>query len=157
MHSTQFDSSCFNEFQFQHRENQTFKPLISQSSNLVSLLMLMSRFQILHFPSPEMARFFKKCKQKFGIFQNLKFEKFHHNSLTSFLSQNFFSYLIKVMKKFCQIKTGKNLNFFQRFQIFFCIFWKNWPFLDLEIAKFGIQASKLLITLNLNSEKMEGY
>ena len=30
--------------------------------------MLMPRFQILHFPSPEMARCFKKCKRKLGSF-----------------------------------------------------------------------------------------
>ena len=32
---------------------------------------------------------------------------------------------------------------FKRIKIFFCISWKNWPFLDLEMPKFGIYASKL--------------
>jgi len=61
--------------------------------------MLMPRFQIMHFPSPEMARFFKKCKRKLRIFQKLKFEKIDNNSLTSFFSLNFLSSFTKVMEK----------------------------------------------------------
>ena len=84
---------------------ETSKPFISISLNLVVLLLLMPRFQILHFPGPEMARLLKKCKQTFGILRKLKFKKIDNNS-----SQNFLSYLKKVIK-FCQIKTGQNLNF----------------------------------------------
>ena len=40
---------------------KTLKPFISISSNLVILLILMPRFQILHFPGPEMARLLKNC------------------------------------------------------------------------------------------------
>ena len=40
---------------------KTLKPFISMSSNLVILLILMPRFQILHFPGPEMAGLLKNC------------------------------------------------------------------------------------------------
>ena len=70
------------------RENQTLKPIISQSSNLVILPILMPRFQILHFPGPEMAGLLKNCNQSFGFFQKQNFEKIDNISLTSFFSQN---------------------------------------------------------------------
>ena len=43
----------------------------------MSLLMLMPRFKILHFPGPEMARLLKKG---FETVQKIKFEKIDHNS-----------------------------------------------------------------------------
>ena len=49
--------------------------------------MLTPRFQIFQFPGPEMARLLKKCKQSFGIFKKLKFEKIDNNTLTSFFSK----------------------------------------------------------------------
>ena len=42
-------------------KNKTFKSFNSFSPNLVSLLILMPRFQILHIPGPETARLIKKC------------------------------------------------------------------------------------------------
>ena len=46
---------------------ESSKPFISISSNLVILLILMPRFQILHFPGPEMARLLKNCYQCFEL------------------------------------------------------------------------------------------
>ena len=63
---------------------KTLKPFISISSNLVILLILMPRFQILHFPGPEMAGLLKNCYQSFGFFQKQKFEKIDNINLTSF-------------------------------------------------------------------------
>ena len=54
---------------------KTLKPFISISSNWVILLILMPKFQILHFPGPEMARLLKNCSQSFGFFQKKKFFK----------------------------------------------------------------------------------
>ena len=100
--------------------------------------MLMPRFQILHFPSPEMARFFKKCKRKLRIFQKLKFEKIDNNSLTSFFSKlPFLSY--KSDEKILSNQNRKKLGFvFKESKFYFAFFEKNWPFLHLEIQKFGI-------------------
>ena len=69
---------------------ETSKPFISLSSNLVILLILMPRFQILHFPGPEMAGLLKNCYQSFGFFQTQKFEKID-------LFDKFFSQIFSVM------------------------------------------------------------
>jgi len=64
---------------------------ISQKSNLVNLLMLMHRFQILRFPGPEMTRLLEKCKS-FGTFQKLKFRKIWQQQFAIFLKLPFLSY-----------------------------------------------------------------
>ena len=52
---------------------KTLKPFIFISSNWVILLILMHRFQILHFPGPEMARFLKKFQSAFEFFKKFYF------------------------------------------------------------------------------------
>ena len=90
------------------------KPIISQRPYLGVLLILMPRFQILHFPGPEMAGLSKKLNSKLGFFKKnlnfiiLSFDKFF------FLSKT-------VLKKICQMREWWNLNFFEKskFQIQF--------------------------------------
>ena len=99
--------------------------------------MLMPRFQILHFPSPEMARFFKKCKRKLKIFQKLKFEKIDNNSLTSFFSLNFLSSFTKVMKNLSNQNRLKFEFSFKDFKFSFPFFAKTghfwtWKYQNLE-------------------------
>jgi len=64
---------------------------ISQKSNLLNLLMLMPRFQILHFPGPEMTRLLEKYIS-FGTFQKSKFGKIWQQQFAIF-SQNFLPFL----------------------------------------------------------------
>ena len=108
-------------------------PIISQSSNLVSLLILMPRFQILHIPGPETARLIKKCKQSFGFFQNQNLKKKWQDQFNKSFSKNFFCNAIKVMKKFCQITRGQYLIFFKKNRNFFCIFGETGHFWTFKL------------------------
>ena len=49
---------------------KTFNPFTLISSNLVSLLILMPRFQILHYPGPEMARLSKNTNKALDFSNN---------------------------------------------------------------------------------------
>ena len=64
---------------------KTLKHFISISSNFVSLLILMPRFQILYFPGPEMAKLLK------NTIEVLDFSKNKHlkNSTTGFFHKTF--------------------------------------------------------------------
>ena len=113
-------------------KNKTFDLIISQSSNLVSLLILIPRFQILHFPGPEMARLCKNFKQNFGFFQQLKFEKFDNISLTSFFFQNFLCNAVKVVKNLSIQNRIKFEFFFKEFKFSFAFLEKNGHFCTLK-------------------------
>ena len=82
---------------------------------------------------------------KFCIFQ---VHKPYSQRFDKFFSQNFLSNVLKVMKKFCQITAGLNMNIFHRIQIFFSILWKDCPSL-ISIPKFSIYASKFQIVNHL--------
>ena len=118
---------------------ETSKPFISISSNLVILLILMPRFQILHFPGPEMAGLLKYCYvSKFWMFPKTKIRKnWQHWFDKSFL-KNCLCDVTKVMKKVCEITRGWILNFlFQRIKFCFAFFWKighfwTWKLQNLE-------------------------
>ena len=70
---------------------------------------MMPRFQILHFPGPEMAGLSKKLNSKFELFKTKK--SFSH--LTSFFFSIVLLCLVKqCWKKTCQMSEWWNLNFF---------------------------------------------
>ena len=112
----------------------------------------MPRFQILHFPSPEMTRFFKKCKRKLKIFQKFKFEKID-NSLTSFFLQTSFL----TLQKWWKILSNQNrLKFefsFKDFKFSFPFFAKTghfwtWKYQNLESRHQNCQPPSFLTLKN---------
>ena len=114
----------------------------------------MHRFQILHFPGPEMARLSKKMNSKFEFFKTKKIENLSFSHLTSFFSIVLLCLVKQCWKKLVKWENDKiSIFLFWKIQILNSVFWTIQPFLDLENAKFGIYASKWVKPQNMGSEK----
>ena len=72
----------------------------------------MHRFQILHFPGPEMARLSKKLNSKFEFFKTKKIEISSFSHLTSFFQHCLLCLVKQCWKKTCQMREWWNFNFF---------------------------------------------
>ena len=88
---------------------KSLKPLLSHAPYWGYLWTLMSRFQILQFPGPEMTSFPKKCKKRFQFYWN------ENSNFYLFWFDRFFSLLLlhyreNLWEKTCQIDV---VNFFK--------------------------------------------
>ena len=114
----------------------------------------MHRFQILHFPGPEMARLSKNLDSKFEFFKTKKIEISSFSHLTSFFSIVLLCLVKQCWKKLVKWENDKiSIFLFWKIQILNSVFWTIQPFLDLENAKFGIYTSKWVKPQNMGSEK----
>ena len=94
---------------------KSLKPFLSYSPCWGYLWILISRFQILQFPGPEMASFPKKCKKKIQFFET------KIQILTSCDLTEFFHYFYNITENFEKKKLVKlMLSIFSNF-----CFWKN--------------------------------
>ena len=88
---------------------KSLKPFLSYAPYWGYLLILMSRFQILQFPGPEMTSFPKKCKKRFQFFET-KIQILNSCDLTEFFHYFYYSTEKICEEKTCQIDV---VNFFK--------------------------------------------